>query len=526
MGELAARTGSLAGPDRAGQRTSGPFLKAVGLTKMFGGVRCVDSADISFNQGQIHGLVGQNGAGKTTVARMLCGALSPDDGHIELDGVPVSLESPRAALDAGVTMVAQELSLVPALTVAENLLLGQLPSRLGICDTAKMTGRARRLIDDSGFELDPAQLVSALSQSDRQKTEILRAVARNARLVIFDEPRSSLSVREAAHVYEVMRTLAANGVAVVLVSHFLSEVLAVCDVVTVLRDGRVVMNAPTARLTARKLVEHMVGSPQDGLQDRRPSLPPRACGTPRLETRGLTGSGFDEISLTVGMGEIVCIVGLVGAGRTEFISAVYGAQQSSSGTVLIDGVPKRFRSPRAAKRAGLAYISESRQVDGVFPLLGTDTNITIAHLGTISRCGVLVRGLQRDRSAEAAGRVDVRAGSLSQPISSLSGGNQQKALLARWLVQPPQLWLIDEPTRGVDVVSTAQIHDVIISLAEAGMSVLMVTSDFHEALAIAHRIYVFRDGRVVQEFDGDATDESELLAAAFAAEASQPRRFA
>ena len=423
-------------------------------------------------------------------------------------------------------MVAQELSLVPALTVAENLLLGQLPSRLGVCDTAKMTRRARRLIDDSGFELDPAQLVSTLSQSDRQKTEILRAVPRNARLVIFDEPRSSLSVREAAQVYDVMRTLAANGVAVVLVSHFLSEVLAVCDVVTVMRDGRVVMDAPTAHLTAHDLVEHMVGSPQDGLQDRRPSLPPPARGTPRLETRGLTGRGFDEISLAVDVGEIVAIVGLVGAGRTAFIRTVYGAQQSSSGTILIDGVPKRFRSPRAAKRSGLAYISESRQVDGVFPLLGTDTNITVAHLETISRCGVLARGLQRDRSAEAARRVDVRSESLSQPISSLSGGNQQKALLARWLVQPPQLWLIDEPTRGVDVVSTAQIHDVIVSLAETGMSMLMVTSDFDEALAIAHRIYVFRDGHVVQEFDGDATDESELLAAAFAADASQPRRFA
>lgn len=200
MGHLAVSTGSPAGPNRAEQQASGPFLKAGGLTKTFGGVRCVDSADVSFDRGRIHGLVGQNGAGKTTLARMLCGALSLDSGHIELDGTPVSLTSPRAALDAGVTMVAQELSLVPALTVAENLLLGRLPSRLGVCDTAETTRRAQRLIDDSGFDLNPAQLVSGLSQSDRQKTEILRAVARNARLVIFDEPRSSLSVREAAHV--------------------------------------------------------------------------------------------------------------------------------------------------------------------------------------------------------------------------------------------------------------------------------------------------------------------------------------
>lgn len=485
----------------------------------------MDSADVSFKLGQIHGLVGQNGAGKTTLARMLCGALSPDSGHIEVEGVPMSFASPRAALDAGVTMVAQELSLVSGLTVAENLLLGQLPSHLGVCDSSEMMHRARQLIDDSGFNLDPAALVSTLSQSDRQKTEILRAVARNARLVIFDEPRSSLSVHEAAYVYGVMRALAASGVAVVLVSHFLSEVLEVCDVVTVMRDGRAVMNAPTADLTPRHLVESMVGSTHDGLQGCRPNPPPQH-GAPRLETRGLTGPGFEEISLTVGVGEIVAIVGLVGSGRTEFISAVYGAQKPTSGTILIDGAPKRIRSPRAAKRAGLAYISESRQTDGVFPLLGVDTNITVAHMETISRCGVLARRLQRDRSADAARRVDVRAGSLSQPISSLSGGNQQKALLARWLVQPPQLWLIDEPTRGVDVVSTAQIHSVIVSLAEAGMSVLMVTSDLDEALAIAHRIYVFRDGRVEREFDAGATDGSALLSAAFAADASEPKQLA
>lgn len=483
----------------------------------------MDSADVSFKLGQIHGLVGQNGAGKTTLARMLCGVLSPDSGHIEVEGAPTSFASPRAALDAGVTMVAQELSLVPGLTVAENLLLGQLPSQFGVCNSGEMLRRARHLIEDSGFNLDPAALVSTLSQSDRQKTEILRAVARNARLVIFDEPRSSLSVHEAAQVYGVMRALAASGVAVVLVSHFLSEVLEVCDVVTVMRDGLAVMHAPTDDLTPRHLVEHMVGSTHDGLQGRRPNPPPQH-GAPRLETRGLTGLGFEEISLTVGVGEIVSIVGLVGSGRTEFISAVYGAQKPTSGTILIDGAPERFRSPRAAKRAGLAYISESRQTDGVFPLLGADTNITVAHMETISRFGLLARRLQRDRSADAARRVDVRAGSLSQPISSLSGGNQQKALLARWLVQPPQLWLIDEPTRGVDVVSTAQIHSVIVSLAEAGMSVLMVTSDLDEALAIAHRIYVFRDGRVEREFDAGTTDESALLAAAFAADASEPRQ--
>ena len=477
----------------------------------------MDSADVAFRRGQIHGIVGQNGAGKTTLARMLCGALSPDGGHIEVEGVPTAFGSPRAALDAGVTMVAQELSLVPELTVAENLLLGQLPHRLGVCRSAELMRRAQRLIDEAGFDLDAADTVSALSQSQRQKTEILRAVARNARMVVFDEPRSSLSVNEAAQVYGVMRDLAANGVAVVLVSHFLSEVLEVCDVVTVMRDGRVVLHARSSELNADDLVEHMVGTPHDAPQSNRTTASPTQ-GALRLETRELTGRGFADVSLAVRVGEIVAIVGLVGSGRTEFLSALYGVHRPVSGTILIDGVACRPRSPRAAKRAGLAYISESRQLDGVFPRLGVDANITAAHMGAVSRWGVFREGEQRERAAEAARSVDVRATQLSQPISSLSGGNQQKSLLARWLIEPPNLLLIDEPTRGVDAVSTAQIHRVLADLAETGMSVLMVTSDFDEALAVAHRVYVFRGGRVAREFEGDAADESMLLRAAFGAE--------
>ncbi len=519
MGQLTAPTVEASAPEGPGSVASQALLKTVGLTKTFGGVRCVDSADVSFHAGQIHGIVGQNGAGKTTLAKMLCGALSPDSGHVEAEGVPTTFGSPRAALDAGVTMVSQELSLVPELTVAENLLLGQLPSRLGVCSNAELMGCAQGLIDESRFDLNPSDLVSDLSQSQRQKTEILRAVARNARMVIFDEPRSSLSVDEAMHVYEVMRNLAQDGVAVVLVSHFLSEVLGVCDVVTVMRDGRVVLHAPTSELTADDLVEQMIGAPQDAYRSCRPTVAsPQAA--PRLEARRLTGRGFADVDLTVSVGQIVAIVGLVGSGRTEFLTSVYGIHSPHSGSILIDGVARRIRNPRAAKRAGIAYISESRQLDGVFPRLGVDANITVAHMRTISRWGVLRGSQQRERSSEAARRVDVRAETLSQPISSLSGGNQQKSLLARWLVEPPRLLLIDEPTRGVDVVSTAQIHGVLASLTETGMSVLMVTSDFDEALAVANRIYVFRDGRVVGEFDGDSADESTLLRAAFAADTS------
>ncbi len=490
------------------------FLTAVGLTKAFGGVRGVDSADVAFYRGQIHGLVGQNGAGKSTLAKMLCGVHSPDSGHIEVEGMPMAFGSPRAALEAGVTMVAQELSLVPSLSVAENLLLGRLPSHGGYFDAVEMVQRARHLIEESGFELDPEAVLGSLSQSDRQKVEILRAIARNARLVIFDEPRSSLSVPEAERLYEILRTLAADGVAVVLVTHFLAEVLEVSDVVTVMRDGQVVATASTNSLTGSDLVRQMVGSPGVEHFASRQSRPVTAS-QPRLQTEHLTGQGFHDISVTVNQGEIVAIVGLVGSGRTEFLRAVYGAEQPSEGLLLLDGVPRRFRSPRSAKRAGLAFISESRQVDGLFHALGVDANITMAHIEQTTRFGWLHRGLLRHHSSEAAHRVDVQAQSLSQPITTLSGGNQQKTLLARWLVNPPKLFVIDEPTRGVDVISTAQIHNVISDLSDEGMSVLLVTSDFDEALAIAHRIYVFREGRLVGEFKGQDTDKSQLLSAAF-----------
>ncbi len=498
-----------------------PFLRALELTKTFGGVVAVERASVGFAGGRIHGLVGQNGAGKSTLVRMIAGAERPDSGYIEVAGVPTTFASPRAALDEGVTLVAQELSLVGALTVAENVSLGQLPSRAGVTDFTKMHRRARRLIDQSGFDLDPTELVGALSASDQQKVEVLRAVARNAQLIILDEPTSSMSVDESSRVYEIARRLAAAGVAVVLVSHYLEEVLAVCDVVTVMRDGRVVETGPTREFTADDLVEHMAGD-VGPVRHRRHHRPPDTAGTPRLATRALGGGAFHDIDVDVHTGEIVAIVGLVGSGRSEFLRAVYGAERPSSGRVLIDGESKRFRSPRQAKEAGVAFVSESRKRDGIFPKLSGSVNITSAHATGVSRYGFVDRRRQRSEARTASDRVGVRAHSLEQPIATLSGGNQQKALLARWLVKTPRVFLIDEPTRGVDVVSIAQIHDVIAQLAAGGMSVLMVTSDFDEALALAHRIYVFRGGRLAGEFPAAEATKASLLASAFGTAADSP----
>ena len=504
-----------------GNAPGAPFLRTVALTKTFGGVVAVESVSVCFERGRIHGLVGQNGAGKSTLVRMIAGAERPDSGHIEVNGAPTTFASPRAALDAAVTLVAQELSLVGALSVAENLSLGRLPARAGFADFSAMHRRASRLISDSGFGLDPATVVGDLSASDQQKVEVLRAVARDARLIVLDEPTSSMSVDESERVYEIARRLANSGVAVVLVSHYLEEVLAVCDLVTVMRDGRVVETGPTQEFTAEALVERMVGEAR-ALRRRRDHRPVETAGTPRLVTRALSGTGFENIDVEVHPGEIVAIVGLVGSGRSEFLRAICGADRSSGGEVLIDGEPARFASPRRAKEAGVAFISESRKRDGLFPRLSGSVNITAAHARQVSRCGFVDRNRQHRIARSAADRVGVRAHSLEQPVTALSGGNQQKALLARWLVRPPKLFLIDEPTRGVDVVSIAQIHDVMSQLAGDGMSVLMVTSDFDEALAVAHRIYVFRDGRLAGEFAAAAATKSVLLASAFGTAAGSP----
>lgn len=488
-------------------------LSTAGLTKVFSNVAVVDRADVTFRAGEIHGLVGQNGAGKSSLIKMVCGVYKADDGHVTVDGDDVVFATPRQARDRKVTLVAQELSLVPAMTVAENILLGR-TYRAGVVDRRGLRHDARELIESYGFALDPDAVVSRLSPSDQQKVEILRALAHDARLIVLDEPTSSMSVDDTTQLYDIIRLLAARGTSVVLVSHFLDEVLEVCDVVTVMRDGRVVLHAePSDGLTSPELVRHMVGDldeesgPVQAEVDR--------SGTPRLEVASLTGPGYSDVSLQIWPGEIVALVGLVGSGRTEFLRGLFGVERPEQGSVTVDGEAQRFRRPADAVAAGLAMVTESRKHDGIFPVLSTAVNIASGQPRETSSAGVVRRGLLRRRATEAAERVNVQAASLEAPITALSGGNQQKALLARWLIRPPKLYLIDEPTRGVDVVSIRQIHALLGELAAGGMSVLMVTSEFEEARAIAHRIYVVRNGTIVRELPRQDATEAAMLAAAF-----------
>lgn len=498
--------------------TSPAILSTVGLTKSFFGTTVVDSANVTFRAGEVHGLVGQNGAGKSSLMKMVAGVYKADAGHVEVNGSDYVFSTPRQARDQGVSVVAQELSLVPALTVAENVLLGQQPNSASFINRRELRARAAALIDDHGFDLDPDAVVAQLSASEQQKVEILRALASNTRLIVLDEPTSSMSIDDSKKLYDIIGDLAARGTCVVLVSHFLGEILDVCDVVTVMRDGHVVLTSePTESLTADSLIRHMVG--EVVVESDAKSRAIDRSGTPRLRLNNLTGDAYSDVSLTVHPGEIVALVGLVGAGRTEILRGVFGVDRPSSGSVEVDGAEVSFRRPADAVKAGIGMVTESRKHDGIFPVLATTTNIALGQPGETSTAGFIRRATERHRTREVTREISI-AGNVDGPIASLSGGNQQKALLGRWLVRPPRLYLIDEPTRGVDVISIAQIHDLLRRLAADGMSVLMVTSEFDEALRLAHRIYTVRAGTIVHETDAaDATKEM-LLSAAFGTESS------
>jgi len=501
----------------AGDAEASPaVLATVGLTKVFSGVAVVDSADVTFRAGEVHGIVGQNGAGKSSLMKMVAGVYKADAGHVDVSGNAHVFSTPRQARDQGVSMVAQELSLVPAMSVAENILLGQQPNRASVVDRTALRERAVAMITERGFSLDPDAIVEELSPSDQQKVEILRALASNTKLIVFDEPTSSMSIDDSRKLYDIIRDLAASGTTVALVSHFLDEILDVCDVVTVMRDGHVVVaSEPTQPLSPDDLIEYMVGDVSvDGGPERTEI---DRNGTPRLTVDNMSGQGYSDVSLRVFPGEIVALVGLVGAGRSEILRGIFGVDPRTSGTVRIDGVETNFRRPADAVKAGVGMVTESRKHDGIFPILPTTTNIAIGQPSETSTRGFIRRALMGRRSARAAADVSVQ-GNIDGPIAALSGGNQQKALLARWLMQPPRLYLIDEPTRGVDVVSIQQIHALLRRLSAGGMSVLMVTSEFEEALAVADRIYTVRGGTIVQESEAKDSRKDVLLAAAFGTE--------
>jgi rhamnose transport system ATP-binding protein len=490
-----------------------PLVELREVSKRFGGVQAADSVSVRVDAGKVHGLVGENGAGKSTLAKITGGIHQPDSGTVLVDGEPVRFRTPRQALGAGIATIAQEIALVPARPVAENVLLGIEPRRLGVVSRGELVRRFDELNRRAGFGLDPDAPVRTLRLAEQQQVEVLRALARDARLILMDEPTASLTADETERLLEIVRGLAASGTSVLLVTHKLEEVLGAADTVTVMRDGRVVRTAPAANETRESLIAAMIGR---GVRlTFPPKRPPPADAPVALEARGLERRGaIEDISLHVRAGEIVGLAGLVGSGRSEVARAIFGADPIDAGEILVEGKRVEIRDPRHAVRAGLAMVPESRKDQGLLMLLTIRENETLPRLREFSLLGTVRARRERAQARELTERTGVRAPSIEAPVVRLSGGNQQKVLFAKWLMRRPRVLIADEPTRGVDVGAKAQVHELLVGLAADGVGILMISSEIKEVLGLAHRVLVMREGRVVRELPrGEATEEAVMEAA-------------
>ncbi|HWE41694.1 MAG TPA: sugar ABC transporter ATP-binding protein [Gemmatimonadaceae bacterium] len=470
-----------------------PLVVAANVEKRFGGVRALRGASLEVRPGEVHALVGENGAGKSTLINILGGAIRRDTGTLTFAGHDVAFRSPAESQRQGIAVIHQELAMLPSLSVAENLFMGRMPSRLGWVDRGSMRVRARELLAEVGLDADPATPVSELGTSHQQLVEIAKALSMGARLLVMDEPTASLTEHETQRLLALVRRLRDGGVAIVYVSHRFAEVFAISDRITVMRDGATVRTLETPRTTPSEVVALMVG--RELARASPPASP--ALGPVALELRGVSRAGaISDVSFTVRQGEIVGMAGLVGAGRSETARAVFGAEPHDAGEILLGGRPVRFRSPGAALDAGVAMCAEDRKRLGLFMDNSVRWNISIARLAAISAFGFVRRGRETSLARGFVDRLRVRAPDLATPVRQLSGGNQQKTVLARWLATEPTVLILDEPTHGVDVGAKAEIYALIRELAAKGIAILLVSSELPEILDLSDRIVVMREGRV------------------------------
>jgi ribose transport system ATP-binding protein len=485
------------------------------VSKRFGGVRALSDVTLRIDPGSIHALVGENGAGKSTLGKILAGVHRPDDGELVVSGQKVDYRSARDALADGITIIAQEPTLVPHRSVLENVFLGVEDSRAGVVERRRLARRYRSLVEGTGIELPPQRLARTLRVADQQKVEILRAIARDAKLIVMDEPTSALTRDEAERLFELVRRLRDGGTTIVYVSHFLAEVLELAETVTVLRDGRVVRTSPAQRETPELLVTAMLGRTVGlAFPDK---VPPPADAPVVLSVRDLSRPPVvNDVSFEIRAGEIVGLAGLIGSGRSEVARAIFAADRASSTSIEVAGRPLKARSPRDAIRQGIVMVPEDRKGQGLLMLRSIVENVTLPHLGDVSKGGVMEPQAESRRAGELIKRLDVRTRSARARVDTLSGGNQQKVLFAKWMFRRPHVFIADEPTRGVDVGAKRAIYELIRSLAAEGIGVLMISSEHEEVLGLAHRVLVMRNGRIVAEFDDETMSEDAVLHAAFA----------
>ena len=489
-----------------------PFVSARGISKSFAGHEVLGDVDLDLEAGEIHALLGENGAGKSTFAKILAGVHRPTRGTLRIDGAPVEIPSPLAAQQRGITLIHQEPISFPDLSVAENLVLGRGSGGvLGRVRWGDITARADALMDRLGIRLDVTAPMRGLSIANQQMVEIARALDSGSRLILMDEPTAPLTPAEVATLFDIARQLRDDGCTIVFISHRLEEVRDLCDRATVFRDGRLVGTGAVADMTDADIIRMMIGREVGAYRPRHASSP----GAPALEVEGLDRPGtFHDIGFAVREGEIVGLAGLVGAGRTDVARAIFGIAPAASGTIRVRGRAAQIRDPSDAIALGLAFVPEDRAQAGIFGTLSVERNITAAVPGRIAPRGFIRRGLERALARESVDKLRIRLASLRQPIVELSGGNQQKAILARWLHTDPSILILDEPTRGIDVGVKAEFYDMIGDLARQGRAILLISSELPELLALCDRILVMAEGRLTADLArAEATQEAVMRAA-------------
>jgi rhamnose transport system ATP-binding protein len=492
--------------------TTPALIEARGISKQFGGVEVLRDIDLDLRAGEIHALLGENGAGKSTFAKILAGVHRPTRGTLRMNGAAIEVPSPIAAQALGIALIHQEPISFPDLSIAENIVMGRkgggLLSRV---PWAAITAEARRLMDMLGVMIDVNQPMRGISIASQQMVEIARALASDARLIIMDEPTAPLTPREVETLFDIARRLRAEGRTIIFVSHRLEEVRMICDRVTIFRDGAHIATHPIDAVTDDEIIRLMIGRTIEKYRRKHAA----AISDVALQVEGLGRRGaFENISFTLRKGEILGIGGLVGAGRTDVARALFGVAPATAGIIRIGGRAVTIRSPRDAIAHGMAFVPEDRAVAGIFATLPVEHNLTAAIPGRIGPGGMIRRGVERAIAQKSVRELSVKLASLRQPINELSGGNQQKVILARWLLTEPDILILDEPTRGIDIGVKAEFYDMIGALAEAGRAILLISSELPELLSLCDRILVMSEGRLTADIPGaQATQESVMQAA-------------
>ncbi len=495
-----------------------PLLRMTGITKSFPGVLALGGVDLTVAPGEVHALLGENGAGKSTLLKILSGAQKPDSGTMEFAGAPVTFDSPHAAQKLGIVTIYQEFTLAPNMSICENVFIGREPGSRVFVSWRRMAEETRALTRRLGLDADPMTTVRELSVAEQQMVEIARALSMKSRLIVMDEPTSALSRVEVEKLFRIIRDLKAEGISVIFVTHRLEEVLEICDSYTVLRDGRFVGTGKVADTTIDGIIRMMVGREVNALFSHRTDA---TAGEVALAVEGLSrrGSARDpsatvlaDVSFEVRRGEVLGIAGLVGAGRTEMARAVFGADRFDSGRILVDGKPVQISSPQEAIRHGIGLVPEDRKQQALFLSLAIRMNLSMASLDQISRWKLFVNEAKEDALVEEYRRaLNIRMANPDQVVASLSGGNQQKVVLARWLALKPKVLIVDEPTRGIDVGAKVDVHNLLFDMARSGIAVIAISSELPEVLAISDRIVTMREGRVTGEIARDRADQETLM---------------